>query len=474
MRTSVAWNLARPASRTDRTRLLLVTGTTAVAGALLLGGARIARLGVNTDVGSTWVRTGDGSLVQVFGGQQSDLAPYVSQSGLRPGVVMGAALLAVPVLALAVQGLRLGSVARERRLAALRLAGATPTDVRRVAALEAGTAAALGGLLAGPAYLGLWLVLGVLLSRGDRLLPAPGWLDVPFWLAVVLLASIAGAAAGWFLQGRTIVDPLGVRTRRSNRPTRRGFLRADSVTFLIGAFLLVASFVMIREGGSGEIALMAVAVLGLLVAVFAAAPRLVARRGRSLATRRGVANLLAGRRLTDDPRTTGRVCAVLSLCGVALGVEAVGVWDLVVDPEGENFGQDLSFYLTGYGLAAAGVAVAAAVAAVTLVVGVADQLTDARRPLAALRALGADEKVLLTAMRRQQTATAVPAVISGVVIGGIAFGLLLSGGFATLTSAVVIGVLLAWGLVTGVTRLAVRALRSRLVEATDPENLRVA
>ena len=77
-------------------------------------------------------------------------------------------LLTVPVFALAVQALRVGSVARDRRMASLRLAGATPSDVRVIAAAEAGGAALAGGLLAGPAYLLLWILAGVAAARRAR------------------------------------------------------------------------------------------------------------------------------------------------------------------------------------------------------------------------------------------------------------------------------------------------------------------
>jgi hypothetical protein len=69
---------------------------------------------------------------------------YSSDSGIQRAVLFAITLLIVPVLALAVQSLRVGSVARDRRMAALRLAGATPRDIRIVAAAEAGGAAFAG------------------------------------------------------------------------------------------------------------------------------------------------------------------------------------------------------------------------------------------------------------------------------------------------------------------------------------------
>jgi hypothetical protein len=150
MRLGAALLLARPASPADRTRVRLVAASTGVTGALLLAAGRIARLQLDTD--------GSGFGYGVIPRTSTDgLAPYVAQAGLRPGVVLGILLLTVPVLALAVQALRTGSVARDRKLSSLRLAGATPAEVRRIAAVEAGGAGLIGGLVAGPAYLVLYV-----------------------------------------------------------------------------------------------------------------------------------------------------------------------------------------------------------------------------------------------------------------------------------------------------------------------------
>ena len=131
--------------------------------------------------------------------------------------------MSVPVFALAVQALRVGSVARDRRMSALRLAGATPRDVRAVAAAEAGGAALLGGLLAGPAYLALFVLLGRLLPGGNRLLPTPSVADLLVWLIVVALLGLLGVLAGAAVERRVLTNPLGVHRRVGAAPPgRRG------------------------------------------------------------------------------------------------------------------------------------------------------------------------------------------------------------------------------------------------------------
>lgn len=54
----------------------------------------------------------------------------VAEPGLRGGTALATVLMVLPLLLLVHQVIRLGTSARERRLAALRLAGATPGEVR--------------------------------------------------------------------------------------------------------------------------------------------------------------------------------------------------------------------------------------------------------------------------------------------------------------------------------------------------------
>jgi hypothetical protein len=449
--------LARPKAPADRGRLQLLTGSTAVAGGLLIAAGRIARVSGNSDSGFS----GPGS--KTYG-----LAPYLQESGLRPGVVLGALLMSVPVFALAMQALRVGSVARDRRMSALRLAGATPRDVRAVAAAEAGGAALLGGLLAGPAYLALFVLLGRLLPSGNRLLPTPSVADLLVWLIVVALLGLLGVLAGAAVERRVLTNPLGVHRRVGAAPP--GWPAAAATA--TGLALVAVGFSRVSGGHSFVPA--GLIVTGLLVTAFTLAPVVARRRGRRLARRGSARDLLAGSRLAAEPRSAGRVAAVLTVCGLALGVEAVQMIDL----RGQS---DLAFYLTGYAMAGVGVLVAAVIAVLTLLVGAADQLLDARRPLASLAALGVDERTLLGVLRRQLSSTAVPAVVTGVLIGGVGMVVLQSelshdliglGGLAI--GLLLAAALLGGGLVSVVCRLAAVLLRSRLREAIDPENLRVA
>lgn len=460
MRWSTALRLARPSAAAERGRSLLIAGSVSAAGALLLAAVHIVRLPTS-----------------IYAGYRPEqrLASYVTESGLRPGVVTATLLLVVPVLALTVQALRVGSVARDRRMAALRLAGATPRDVRTIAGVEAGCAALLGGLLAGLAYLLLWLLVGVLPPASARMLDAPDAFDALACAVLVPLAGVAGALSGAAIHGRAVVEPLGVHRR--GRPAAPG---GASRAALIAGVALIAVSVAATPGVDGDhatvLALLLAMLLGLLLAAFAGGSRLVLALARLLAQRPGVEALLASRRLQADPRSAGRVAGVLFLCGVALSIDVV----LVVEQLATGgFDASDDFYLVGFAMAALAAAVSAGVALLTLLVGAADGLLDARRPLAALAAQGVDEQLLARVLARQLSATAAPAAVAGALVGGPAMALFVGlddGGWTalealagSLTGTIVVGPLLVLA-----ARLAARLLRPLVRAAIDPENLRAA
>ena len=130
-------------------------------------------------------------------------------------------------------------------------------------------------------------------------------------------------------------------------------------------------------------------------------------------------------------------------------------------------------------MAALLVLVAAAVALLTLLVGAADALLDARRPLAALAALGVDERTLVRVVARQLAATAVPAIVLGVLVGGPGAALLFSlsegePGLGPALGALFPAALAGGLLMAGAAGFAARLLRPQIRAALDPENLRAA
>ncbi|WP_435871170.1 hypothetical protein [Micromonospora aurantiaca (nom. illeg.)] len=115
MRPGTLLRLVLAGTRTDIARVVL----TAVSAAL----ATLAGLAALTVL----------SVVKPSGDEGLNSDQYTNallrEPGLRPGVAFALLLLCVPVLGLAGQCARLGAPGRDRRLAAFRLAGATPGQV---------------------------------------------------------------------------------------------------------------------------------------------------------------------------------------------------------------------------------------------------------------------------------------------------------------------------------------------------------
>lgn len=430
--TSGTGLLARATSAADRTRSRLLVSAAAVAGTLLIAAAGLVRLPGGRDL--------------------ADFAPFVAQPGLRAGVVAGAVLLVLPAALLGVQAVTVGSVARERWLAALRVAGATPGQRRRIAAIRTGRAGLAGGVLAGPCYLVLWFLLGWLPAPGHRLLAPLVASDLLVVAGVAGLGGLTGVLAG--------LATAGARRRPSTVRRSRPLVVSAAVTFGAAAVVVFA----VTQGS------VALALLGVLavVGVNPYRPSIVGLAARRLERRGGAADVLAATRLTAQPRPAGRVAAVLGLCGLAFGVQgAVAAAALGRD--------DPAFYLTGAGLAGAATAVAALVAVTALVVAAVDQVVDARRATASLGALGADPALHRAVLRRQLTAVSLPVAVGGALAGSLLHGIeavAVDGFTPSMAAVLLVPAMLAAIVVSGSARVAAGLAGGALRSAADPVNLR--
>ncbi|MGI8535299.1 MAG: FtsX-like permease family protein [Mycobacteriales bacterium] len=140
----------------------------------------------------------------------------IDQSGLRPGVVTALVLLLVPVLVFLGMCARISAAQRDRRLAAVRLACATPGQVRLLAAAETALPAAVG------AVVGLLTVLVAksLLERRylqteaglglARALPTDVALPAVRTVLVLLLVPALCAVSAVLALRRVEATPLGV------------------------------------------------------------------------------------------------------------------------------------------------------------------------------------------------------------------------------------------------------------------------
>ncbi|MFD8227387.1 FtsX-like permease family protein [Streptomyces massasporeus] len=384
----LAWELTRGSDRGEWWRVALTAAGAALATGFALTAVALASLRGSHDVPVA--------------------AGLLDEPGTRSGVIAGLLLLLVPVLGFLGQCARIGAVHRDRRLAGLRLAGATPWQVRRIAALETGLACLLGSAVA--------TVFSVLLLL--RLWDRPTALT---WAGIALVAvavPLLGAAAGALALRRVVASPLG-RVRRIG-PPRTG--RGPGLLFLAGLLLVGVAMLLAVLGTSSaasnrprtEPPLM---MAGVVLAVGAGAVWLsgaVARAtGRILAVRaRSAAVLIAAERLRDDPwaaaRTHAAVLLVTVVGGGFMGVRAVLLHEV---HSGKPLSAAPDYYITGLDLTGAALAVAFAITLSGLAVGTAESLATRRRALAAQVAAGVPRAVLGRALLLEAALPLAPAVL---------------------------------------------------------------
>ena len=430
--------LALAGSRSDTVRIVLTAvGATLPTVALL---AAAAVLAVRTPDGLRMVdgqaSLDDGSL------ETSYQLPYtnelLNEAGLRPGVAFGLLLLTVPMLAFVAQCGRLGAPARERRLAAIRMAGGTPSQVIWVAALETGLASVLGVVVG----FGVFLLGRVLLDApdagGQRPLPTdvlPGALAmVVIAVAVPLFVTLLAVLT----LRRVVLTPLGVvRGPARGRPSV-----APGVLLLggCGAWLLVepVNQYFLRNPRGDDLP---VQLAGGLVGLGLVLVSIGVVTGTSWITyaagwllhryARRPAGLLAGRRMLADPwagsRTFAAMLAALIIGASAAGLAAVTVAGVRADDLtnrayaetlGEPYLHDGSgFYARAYQLVGYAVLVGVLIAAAGLLVALADSVVARRRTLASLVAVGTPRSVLARALGWQVLTPVVPAVTLAVSVG---------------------------------------------------------
>jgi hypothetical protein len=328
--------------------------------------------------------------------------------GLLIAVAFGIALVLFPLLSLVGQAAGVAAKRREHRLAALRLAGATRTQVLWLSAVEQavlGIAGAAVGLVG-------YTLLSPLIAR----IPLGGgrWylhdITVTWWIVLVVLAavpvlSVISALIGL---GRVSITPLGVvrgQTRKATSALRLGLL-------------VIGPLVLAYYGMKAAVVPLVIGVGMAALAVRVVGPWAVQLIGKTLAN---LANkpvtLLAGRRLADDPKGAFRPVAALVLSGFVTGFISVFM------PSGDD---DPSFQDMRIGVALLLSLVFLTVAASTAAGAVGTAL-DQAAPARALRRSGVPLRVI---ERSARLAAVVPVIGVGLpVVGfGALCGLALSGG----------------------------------------------
>jgi hypothetical protein len=226
---------------------------------------------------------------------------------------VGVIVLLVPSLVLVASASRLTAARRERRLAALRLAGATPAQVTKMVAAETGLAALVGaaiGVAVSPVLhsVATWVPWdGGTWMAHDFMLPWP----IVVLVAIAVPVLVVGAAVAGLR--RVVNTPLMATGGHTRKPLSK-------VRLLVVPVAVLAFFVSLSMARESSAALLPLLVsLGFLMW----SPTVVgpwvtsALGGMFTRTWRRPSALLAGRRLRDDPKAAYRASA-----GVVLAVFA--------------------------------------------------------------------------------------------------------------------------------------------------------
>ncbi|NUO44005.1 MAG: ABC transporter permease [Streptomyces sp.] len=383
----LAWLLTRGSDRREWWRVLLTGAGAALATGLGLAVAVLLPMRGQYSVGNG--------------------LDVLDQPGTRAGVIAALMLLLLPVLGFLGQCARVGAVHRDRRLAGLRLAGATPGQVRRIAALESGLAC-----LAGSAVATLFS-LPVLLRLSS---PAPlAWAGIA---VVAVLVPVLGAVVSAFALRRVVASPLGwIRRVRPARGPGRLFRLATTLLVLLALYIATTPFFGNPfDFALGPFTIFAMCLLAGAVSVWltgASARQL----GEGLAARaKSPAVLIAAERLRDDPWAAARTHAAVLLVTV-IGSGFLGVRQVMLSllRERENhYAEDIGYYENGLNLTGLAVLVALALVLTALAVGTAESVTTRRRGLAAQTAGGVPYSVLAKATLLE---TAIPLAPATVVAG---------------------------------------------------------
>ncbi|MFD4644006.1 FtsX-like permease family protein [Lentzea sp. NPDC058436] len=213
-------------------------------------------------------------------------------------IIVGIAtlVLLVPVAVFVVMASRIAAAQRERRLAALRLVGATRSQTAAIAAAESGIAALAGTFAGWLAYEGLRRVLASSVTYEGFPFHAA---DVRAPLAALVLVPLLAVLFAVF--------PL--RRNASRSPTA---LRALPLVVGIGGLSLVT-----YTSAAGFDELTALFAISTLVGVLVVGPWVCLQVGRLLARASSATTALAARRIEHDPKAAFRAASALVFAAFA-------------------------------------------------------------------------------------------------------------------------------------------------------------
>lgn len=456
---SEATRLAAKGGPADRLRRWLIAGCAALAG--MLATAVVS-------VPSFWNADDSVDMTTILGSVLGD-------RDLGVGAMLGLSLLAAVVIHLMSQTIRVGAPSRDRRLLAMRAAGADRTDVRAVLRAEAVACAAPGVVVGIGAFYALMSVVpkvtveyvqdytapeGAAIVRSPVLRmeawPHPILVLCAGLLVLVLMAVLVPMA------GRRLV------AGHDARPARSRLMRWVAVAPTVLAGIIVVGAVTAPVAGqwggllvgqipSWMVALAPIVLIAAFIGALAwASPPLVGWIGRRLSRRGSATAVLAGGMMQARPHLAARSTVSLVLVGIVGGLavvlgggmEAALLHNATINGfDARQFDGVSPFDVIWFSVPADAIQVLAVVAAglgaVGLLIGVSEQVALRGSDLARQIALGIPRSAVRRALVVEMSS---PVIV--MVTGAMAAGVLVGVGVLALSDADIAGGI-HWGRLAG-------------------------
>ena len=250
----------------------------------------------------------------------------------RTMAIIGGIAILFPVLLLIGIVTELGAAARAERFATIRLIGATPRTVARIAAVETGVTA-LVGAVAGSLLAWLLAPLAARLSIDGGSFFASDLQVDPLTTLVIVVATVAAATVvAWYGTLKAGIGPLGAsRQRRERRPRILGLL-----PLVIGvAIMVVTTIASITKHGLPRTDIILIAGFVLTsIGMITAGPILtswVSRLARRNASK--AAGVIAMNRIRLHPRATFRAVSGLVIAVFMVSVFAAAITTVAHEAE---------------------------------------------------------------------------------------------------------------------------------------------
>lgn len=244
--------------------------------------------------------------------------PDIYQTTYRDIALLVVVMTALPLAGLGGLASRLMAGRRQRRLATLRLLGATTSQVTRLTIVELATFTGIGAVFGAVLHRALVPVASRVQIKGGGWFPSdvqPGVL-----LTVVTVVAVVGVLTLSALTGLVpaVRDPLGTYRRSGGEPVRARWWSLVFIGAAVALFWLRSSNAFVSAGFT------AVVILGW--GLVSTGPWLIAWLGKLLAGRaQGPATFLAGRRLSESPRSAWRTVGGMALAAYIAGFAAAGL-----------------------------------------------------------------------------------------------------------------------------------------------------